>query len=57
MKAKKRNSNCRRTEIDRGEQLSMNNLEGHSLKKIQDIIDKISLIIKLDQAEATSLNL
>jgi hypothetical protein len=56
MKAKKENSNFKRTEIDRGEQLSMNNLEGHSVKKNQDIIDKISLIIKLDQAEATSLN-
>jgi division protein CdvB (Snf7/Vps24/ESCRT-III family) len=48
----KRNSNSKRTEIDRGEQLSVNNLEDHSLKKILDIIERIShIVIKLDHVE------
>lgn len=49
---KKRNSNSKRTEIDRGEQLSMNNLEDHSLKKIVGIIERISnLVTKLNHVE------
>jgi division protein CdvB (Snf7/Vps24/ESCRT-III family) len=48
----KRSSNSKRTEIDRGEQLSVNNLEDHSLKKILDIIERIShIVIKLDHVE------
>jgi division protein CdvB (Snf7/Vps24/ESCRT-III family) len=48
----KRSSNSKRTEIDRGEQLSVSNLEDQSVKKILGIIERISLlVVKLDRAE------